>query len=70
MFGYKPYGAEANPNCLTWRFTIPLEVQFPEPVSRVKIEDERGKLLLFGNLERPFVKIQGYPGVLLLNWVF
>ena len=70
MFGYKPHGEEVSPTTLTWRFTIPLEVQLPEPVSHVKIEGEGGKLLLQGSLERPFVKIAGYPGVLLLNWVF
>src|SRR5574341_834522 len=70
MFGYKPYGEQASETTLTWRFTIPLEVQFPEPVRRVKIEGKGGKLLLEGELERPFIKIQGYPGVLLLNWIF
>jgi hypothetical protein len=67
-FGYVKGNPGGGENILTWQFTIPIEVQFPEPVRVLQILDAQDTVLVDGELDAPFVKMRNYPGVVLLNW--
>lgn len=53
---------------LTWRFTIPLEAEYPKSITAITVGSERVGPLVSGPLDVPLVKACGAALTFYVNW--